>query len=145
MTSDAAEDAKSSLQSQSPDESGDADTAEMAEHGDSATKPSRQPPSGNGHAKSTANNAKDPTRPRRKKARRACYACQRAHLTCGKPSVSPSSTLRRGHRAGLKANPTSSQVMNALVRDVSSVDCKMRATMESARRPSICTMRRTRH
>ena len=28
-------------------------------------------------------NAKDPTRPRRKKARRACYACQRAHLTCG--------------------------------------------------------------
>ena len=29
-------------------------------------------------------NAKDPSRPRRKKARRACYACQRAHLTCGK-------------------------------------------------------------
>lgn len=28
--------------------------------------------------------AKDPHRPRRKKARRACYACQRAHLTCGK-------------------------------------------------------------
>ena len=27
---------------------------------------------------------KDPFRPRRKKARRACYACQRAHLTCGK-------------------------------------------------------------
>ncbi|KAK1755723.1 hypothetical protein QBC47DRAFT_194563 [Echria macrotheca] len=26
---------------------------------------------------------KDPLRPRRKKARRACYACQRAHLTCG--------------------------------------------------------------
>ncbi|KAL8895929.1 MAG: hypothetical protein Q9207_007948, partial [Kuettlingeria erythrocarpa] len=83
MTSDAADDAKSSLQSQSPDESGDADTAEMAERGDSATKPSGQPPSGNGHAKSTASNAKDPTRPRRKKARRACYACQRAHLTCG--------------------------------------------------------------
>lgn len=30
---------------------------------------------------------KDPLRPRRKKARRACFACQRAHLTCGKPSV----------------------------------------------------------
>lgn len=29
-------------------------------------------------------NAKDPSRPRRKKARRACFACQRAHLTCGK-------------------------------------------------------------
>lgn len=28
-------------------------------------------------------NAKDPSRPRRKKARRACHACQRAHLTCG--------------------------------------------------------------
>jgi hypothetical protein len=28
-------------------------------------------------------NAKDPNRPRRKKARRACFACQRAHLTCG--------------------------------------------------------------
>lgn len=30
-------------------------------------------------------NAKDPMRPRRKKARRACFACQRAHLTCGRP------------------------------------------------------------
>jgi hypothetical protein len=29
---------------------------------------------------------KDPLRPRRKKARRACFACQRAHLTCGKPA-----------------------------------------------------------
>ncbi|KAK5995197.1 Transcription activator of gluconeogenesis [Cladobotryum mycophilum] len=27
---------------------------------------------------------KDPLRPRRKKARRACFACQRAHLTCGR-------------------------------------------------------------
>ncbi|KAK5163960.1 Transcriptional regulator of nonfermentable carbon utilization [Saxophila tyrrhenica] len=35
---------------------------------------------GNKPAKS---NAKDPSRPRRKKARRACFACQRAHLTCG--------------------------------------------------------------
>ncbi|KAI5370635.1 putative zn(2)-C6 fungal-type DNA-binding domain-containing protein [Septoria linicola] len=31
----------------------------------------------------TKSNAKDPSRPRRKKARRACFACQRAHLTCG--------------------------------------------------------------
>ncbi|KAI9674332.1 MAG: Transcriptional regulator of nonfermentable carbon utilization [Trizodia sp. TS-e1964] len=31
----------------------------------------------------TTTNAKDPLRPRRKKARRACQACQRAHLTCG--------------------------------------------------------------
>jgi hypothetical protein len=32
---------------------------------------------------------KDPLRPRRKKARRACFACQRAHLTCGMPSHQP--------------------------------------------------------
>jgi flagellar basal body rod protein FlgC len=31
---------------------------------------------------------KDPMRPRRKKARRACFACQRAHLTCGMHHVS---------------------------------------------------------
>ncbi|EEP76109.1 conserved hypothetical protein [Uncinocarpus reesii 1704] len=31
----------------------------------------------------SASNAKDPLRPRRKKAKRACFACQRAHLTCG--------------------------------------------------------------
>lgn len=30
---------------------------------------------------------KDPARPRRKKARRACFACQRAHLTCGKSTL----------------------------------------------------------
>lgn len=33
--------------------------------------------------KPASNNSKDPSRPRRKKARRACFACQRAHLTCG--------------------------------------------------------------
>ena len=27
--------------------------------------------------------SKDPSKPKRKKARRACAACQRAHLTCG--------------------------------------------------------------
>lgn len=32
---------------------------------------------------------KDPMRPRRKKARRACFACQRAHLTCGTPCYRP--------------------------------------------------------
>ena len=40
--------------------------------------------SSNGNGQSTKSNAKDPSRPRRKKARRACFACQRAHLTCGK-------------------------------------------------------------
>lgn len=38
----------------------------------------------NGEAKKKYD-PKDPMRPRRKKARRACFACQRAHLTCGKP------------------------------------------------------------
>lgn len=39
---------------------------------------------------------KDPLRPRRKKARRACFACQRAHLTCGKwdPTSKPCSRSR---------------------------------------------------
>ncbi|KAL8731688.1 MAG: hypothetical protein Q9181_004223 [Wetmoreana brouardii] len=82
MTPDAGEDGKSSLQSQSPDESGDADTAEMAEHGETNGRVGSQTQSGNGQARSTSS-AKDPTRPRRKKARRACHACQRAHLTCG--------------------------------------------------------------
>ncbi|KEQ74340.1 hypothetical protein M436DRAFT_19744, partial [Aureobasidium namibiae CBS 147.97] len=36
----------------------------------------------NGSATKRAS-TKDPSRPKRKKARRACYACQRAHLTCG--------------------------------------------------------------
>ena len=31
----------------------------------------------------TSSSVKDPTRPRRRKARRACQHCQRAHLTCG--------------------------------------------------------------
>lgn len=35
------------------------------------------------HRAQTGYHAKDALRPRRKKARRACYACQRAHLTCG--------------------------------------------------------------
>jgi hypothetical protein len=43
---------------------------------------------------SKPNNTKDPSRPRRKKARRACYACQRAHLTCGMLYYSDLSFLR---------------------------------------------------
>ncbi|KAL9576113.1 MAG: hypothetical protein Q9212_007376 [Teloschistes hypoglaucus] len=83
MTPDLGEDGKSSLQSPSPDDSGDADTAaEMAEQADSNGKLVNQARPPNGQNK-TASSAKDPTRPRRKKARRACHACQRAHLTCG--------------------------------------------------------------
>jgi len=54
---------------------------------------------GTGETKKTYD-AKDPLRPRRKKARRACYACQRAHLTCGMPpfSARPLSSCFGGRR-----------------------------------------------
>ncbi|KAL4806462.1 transcription activator of gluconeogenesis acuK [Aspergillus unguis] len=42
-----------------------------------------QTANGNGNGTAQKPNPKDPSRPRRKKARRACFACQRAHLTCG--------------------------------------------------------------
>ncbi|CCX32852.1 Similar to Transcription activator of gluconeogenesis acuK; acc. no. A2QFG8 [Pyronema omphalodes CBS 100304] len=52
-----------------------------------AAEPQSQPPSSQAssaaQSSATRSNAKDPSRPRRKKARRACFACQRAHLTCG--------------------------------------------------------------
>lgn len=43
---------------------------------------SKQEPGPDGEVKKKYD-PKDPLRPRRKKARRACFACQRAHLTCG--------------------------------------------------------------
>lgn len=47
---------------------------------------------------------KDPLRPRRKKARRACFACQRAHLTCGMfhPVYFPCATCAFCSRGSLK-------------------------------------------
>ena len=61
----------------------DEDTTDMAE------QKSRADTDGNGKGVGSVGAAKpkldpkDPLRPRRKKARRACFACQRAHLTCG--------------------------------------------------------------
>lgn len=74
-------------QPRSPDETVDVDMASIGEQSsDPGEKANTPPPStANGQAKKP--NAKDPLRPRRKKARRACYACQRAHLTCGRCSV----------------------------------------------------------
>lgn len=72
---------RSQSQSLSPDDSGDQETGDMGEHSEFSGKADALAQAGNGQTKST--NAKDPMRPRRKKARRACYACQRAHLTCG--------------------------------------------------------------
>ena len=88
-------------------------------------------------SKSTSN-PKDLSRPRRKKARRACFACQRAHLTCGMLLVD--------------LIPAIAVVTNFFVfflfyqatRDpayaASSAGSKMLAKMVCARRPSICTI-----
>ncbi|KAK5230362.1 Transcriptional regulator of nonfermentable carbon utilization [Exophiala xenobiotica] len=60
----------------SPEDSGTEQVQDiMAER-----QPRDEKPKPNG---STSTNPKDHSRPKRKKARRACYACQRAHLTCG--------------------------------------------------------------
>lgn len=48
------------------------------------TAPSQTPEGRSGGEVKKKYDPKDPFRPRRKKARRACFACQRAHLTCGK-------------------------------------------------------------
>lgn len=87
MSTSDAEDA-----SPSPEHSGDEVENEMGDEiapnvdGDASPRPAS-----NGQ-KST--NSKDPSRPRRKKARRACLACQRAHLTCGTYSMlCPQKTL----------------------------------------------------
>ena len=51
---------------------------QRADSNGSFNEQSSKAANGNGKPKS-----KDALRPRRKKARRACLACQRAHLTCG--------------------------------------------------------------
>ena len=81
MTSDTDQDGPS--RSQSPEESGDQDNETLVEaHG--MDDKSGEQSQGASEQKKIPSGAKDPLRPRRKKARRACYACQRAHLTCGK-------------------------------------------------------------
>ena len=57
---------------------------------------------------------KDPLRPRRKKARRACYACQRAHLTCGKRGISSliSDPLKARDAAAIAGIPQYSTAMD---------------------------------
>ena len=82
MTSDTDNDGASRSQSPAED-SADQDDGHMAEHPELTGRAAGHSKSSNGQSKS-ASNAKDPLRPRRKKARRACFACQRAHLTCGK-------------------------------------------------------------
>jgi hypothetical protein len=74
--------------SPSPEHSGDEDENEMADENMMKIEDDSSPSTANGNGLTKpASNAKDPQRPRRKKARRACLACQRAHLTCGKCST----------------------------------------------------------
>lgn len=91
-------DMNSDAKDRSPAPSGDrngSEDVEDAEHQRSTHNPTNGDgagPAENGQKPSS--NAKDPSRPRRKKARRACFACQRAHLTCG-ASLSLSSEMSR--------------------------------------------------
>ena len=68
---------------------------------------------------------KDPLRPRRKKARRACFACQRAHLTCGGFTFSSfqirsSPEKRANHSQGTNdhVSVVSKEVLRMLVKTV---------------------------
>lgn len=49
----------------------------------SEVAPQTSPPSGPGGGPQKPNENKGELRIKRKKARRACFSCQRAHLTCG--------------------------------------------------------------
>ena len=72
--------------SSSPEPGIDQDSSMMADDkADRASSTEEKSPSqrSNDAKPASKSNAKDPGRPRRKKARRACFACQRAHLTCG--------------------------------------------------------------
>jgi hypothetical protein len=68
--------------SPSPEYRSDPDEDMAAEQTSETHDGNASPQQKTANGKSTSN-AKDPLRPRRKKARRACFACQRAHLTCG--------------------------------------------------------------
>ncbi|KAL9622038.1 MAG: hypothetical protein Q9160_003537 [Pyrenula sp. 1 TL-2023] len=82
MTSDA-EDAADALDHSRSESPAADDSGIEQEGGDMAEHPEIKTEKGQNGTKSASASAKDPSRPRRKKARRACFACQRAHLTCG--------------------------------------------------------------
>ena len=86
--------------SPSPDAGFDEDSSIMAESkNERASSDEKSPGQNSNNADSkppTKSNAKDPSRPRRKKARRACFACQRAHLTCGTDDAMLSMILTHG-------------------------------------------------
>lgn len=128
MTTSDAEDDRS--RSGSPDDSdGELEGMDMAEQSDERDGNAAQ----NG---SKPSNAKDPSRPRRKKARRACYACQRAHLTCGESDCCDLSRLSRTEGV----TDCVIQEMNDRARGASNVAYRMHVKTGSGRRQSICMM-----
>ncbi|KAI2787380.1 Transcription activator of gluconeogenesis [Penicillium oxalicum] len=77
---------KASSQSPMNQSGGDRDSADATEHSEQMDSLADRVNGGDDGINENARkvtSAKDPSRPRRKKARRACFACQRAHLTCG--------------------------------------------------------------
>ena len=134
MTSDTEEDGPS--HSQSGDSEGEQDNGEMVERSGLDSKSGSQEKSSNGQTKASSN-AKDPSRPRRKKARRACYACQRAHLTCGKSTLEAVFLLLIIAVTGCSSR---SQAMKGPARDASKGACKTPAKTECERKQSIFMM-----
>lgn len=90
MALDRDEDAPSRTQSESSDDSDSQDSDDMPTPttDSKGNVPARKV--NDDKIKKAAN--KDPNRIKRKKARRACENCQRAHLTCSK-SLPPSATM----------------------------------------------------
>ncbi|KAI9696911.1 MAG: Transcriptional regulator of nonfermentable carbon utilization [Bogoriella megaspora] len=76
-------DAEDASPASSSDQNGDQETGTMAEQQEARASSEESPKAQPSNGQKPTSNAKDPSRPRRKKARRACFACQRAHLTCG--------------------------------------------------------------
>ena len=77
-------------------EKDDDDNAEMAEQSSRSDIDRNGKAMGSNVATKPKLDPKDPLRPRRKKARRACFACQRAHLTCGMLSLFGDAFIRCG-------------------------------------------------
>lgn len=75
-------DAKDRSPATSADRNASEDIDEIADRATGNGGGNSAGPTGNGNGPKKSS-SKDPSRPRRKKARRACFACQRAHLTCG--------------------------------------------------------------
>jgi len=72
------------VESLSPLDSGDEQEEDTTILNDSENEPDQTlNQSTNGAEKKIPSKPKELFRPKRKKARRACFACQRAHLTCG--------------------------------------------------------------